>query len=409
MDKGGNLTIEVLIVNKDGKELLSQKGENVDITYEKEYQEGDKIVIRKKDADYIALKLDDYLAKSVVFSESSSLEFEIPFGNLKRGYDKDAFSGKRHRIKAYEPSDDVKYGYRNIALNSHDRRGQKRYFPHAYANLVTREDVCFFERNAIDGVCENKGHGDYPHHSWAGGAREDLEYYIDFGAKVEIEKIVFYLRADFPHDTYWKAVDVEFDDGTRETSNFIETDKGQELLLSEKKITRKIHLTNFKQAVYPFSWAALSQIEVYGKYIKEDLSKIEVRSASNPKDVKHYTTERLREEFHISKLFTKDNIRMVYSHIDRIITAGLMPVYQELKLEGGKELASDYFLERREMGCINIGGKGIITVDGVEYEMNPRDGIYIGRGNKEVTFKCVDTENPPKFYVPPVLHIRNIL
>ena len=75
---------------------------------------------------------------------------------------------------------------------------------------------------------------------------------------------------------------------------------------------------------------------------------------------------------------------MVYSHIDRIIIAGLMPVYQELKLEGGKELASDYFLERREMGCINIGGKGIITVDGTEYEMNPRDGIYIGNGNKEI-------------------------
>ena len=108
------------------------------------------------------------------------------------------------------------------------------------------------------------------------------------------------------------------------------------------------------------------------------------KKASNPKDVKNYDTDKLREEFHISKLFTKDNIRMVYSHIDRIIIAGLMPVYQKLKLEGGKELASDYFLERREMGCINIGGKGIITVDGTEYEMNPRDGIYIGNGNKEI-------------------------
>ena len=87
---------------------------------------------------------------------------------------------------------------------------------------------------------------------------------------------------------------------------------------------------------------------------------MELRCASNPKDVKNYTTERLREEFHISKLFTKDNIRMVYSHIDRIITAGIMPVYQELKLEAGKELAADYFLERREMGCINIGGKGFL-------------------------------------------------
>ncbi|MBE7011249.1 MAG: 5-dehydro-4-deoxy-D-glucuronate isomerase [Ruminococcaceae bacterium] len=126
---------------------------------------------------------------------------------------------------------------------------------------------------------------------------------------------------------------------------------------------------------------------------------MEIRSASNPKDVKNYDTDRLREEFHISKLFTKDNIRMVYSHIDRIITAGLMPIHHELKLEGGKELASDYFLERREMGCINVGGKGVITVDGTEYEMNPRDGIYIGMGNKEISFKSVDEENPAKFYV----------
>ena len=134
---------------------------------------------------------------------------------------------------------------------------------------------------------------------------------------------------------------------------------------------------------------------------------MEIRNAANPKDVKNYDTDRLREEFHISKLFTKDNIRMVYSHIDRIITAGLMPVYQELELVGGKELASDYFLERREMGCINVGGKGIITVDGTEYEMNPRDGIYIGMGNKEIKFKSVDAEDPAKFYEPhPVIDAR---
>ena len=71
---------------------------------------------------------------------------------------------------------------------------------------------------------------------------------------------------------------------------------------------------------------------------------MEVRCASNPKDMKHYTTERLREEYHIPKLFEKDQIKMVYSHIDRIITAGFMPVKKELKLEAGKELAANYFL-----------------------------------------------------------------
>ena len=124
-----------------------------------------------------------------------------------------------------------------------------------------------------------------------------------------------------------------------------------------------------------------------------------IRTACSPRDVKHYTTERLREEFLIQDVFVADKMQMVYSHIDRIITAGAMPVDKEIKLEAGKELAADYFLQRREMGCINIGGKGIICVDGKEYLLNPRDGIYIGMGNQEITFKSVNAQNPAKFYI----------
>lgn len=301
-------------------------------------------------------------------------------------------------MSAREPEDDEIYSYRLISLNSHDIHGKAVCYPHASANFVTREDPCFFERNAIDGICENSGHGQYPFHSWAAGAREDLDFFIDFGRPVEADRIDFYLRADFPHDTYWKSLDIVFSDGSVVNAEFKETADAQSVSF-EKRTTEFVHLTNFRQAANPLSWAALSQIEVFGKYIKEDLSKMEVRQASNAKDVKHYTTERLREEFHIANLFTKDNVRMVYSHIDRIITAGIMPVFAELKLEAGKELAADYFLQRREMGCINIGGKGIITVDGKEYEMNPRDGIYIGMGNKEITFKSADVDAPAKFYV----------
>ncbi len=391
--------IKLKITDLNGAEKFSTSGDSIDAVYKLEFAPGDKISVNTGGAEFVSVQFDETLAESIIYTPSGSFDYPIPHGELTAGYDKAAFTGTEHRLKVCEVPENKAYGDRIISLNAYDLRGQKGYFPHAYANLVTREDPCFFERNAIDGVCDNSSHGDYPYHSWAGGAREDLEYYIDFGTEVEVSSLVFYLRADFPHDTYWKSLDVVFDGGECAAANFQKTSDGQALELTEKIKTRTVHLTNFKQAEIPFSWAALSQIEVYGNYIKEDLSKMEIRCASNPKDVKHYTTERLREEFHISKLFTKDNIRMVYSHIDRIITAGLMPVYQELKLEGGKELASDYFLERREMGCINIGGKGIITVDGTEYEMNPRDGIYIGMGNKEISFKCVDTENPPKFYV----------
>ncbi len=386
------------IISKTGRELYTKKGNEIIVEYNAKFLEGDKILVLAHMCEFISVKLDETLEESIIYLPNGSFEYEIPYGILMDGYSENAFSGDRHIIKVCE-ADQIAYEHRNIALNPYDKRGQKKYFPHVYANLVTREAPCFYERNAIDGVCENTNHGNYPYHSWAGGAREDLEYYLDFGAEVEIKEIVFTLRAHFPHDTYWKSVDVKFSDNTAQTMHFEKTEKKQSLMLDECKKTRIIHLTNFKQAELPFSWAALSQIEVYGNYIKEDLSKMEIRNASNPKDVKNYDTNRLREEFHISKLFTKDNIRMVYSHIDRIITAGLMPVYQELQLVGGKELASEYFLERREMGCINVGGKGIITVNGTEYEMNPRDGIYIGMGNKEIKFKSVDTEDPAKFYV----------
>lgn len=93
---------------------------------------------------------------------------------------------------------------------------------------------------------------------------------------------------------------------------------------------------------------------------------MELRSAVSPKDVKNYTTQRLREEFLIQNLFTAGEIHLVYSHIDRIITGGAVPV-EPVALDAGGELRVDYFLERREMGVINIGGPGRILADGTAY------------------------------------------
>lgn len=126
---------------------------------------------------------------------------------------------------------------------------------------------------------------------------------------------------------------------------------------------------------------------------------MELRTAASPRDVKHYTTERLREEFLIPQLFFADDIKLVYSHIDRIITGGAMPVKKSLKLTAGDELRAEYFLERREMGIINIGGNGIITVDGTEHKVGAREGMYIGKGAKDIAFASEDAQNPAKFYI----------
>lgn len=127
-----------------------------------------------------------------------------------------------------------------------------------------------------------------------------------------------------------------------------------------------------------------------------------VREPSNSRDAKHYTTDRLREEFLIQDLFNVGKIQRVYSHIDRIITMGFCPGEepQELgqDLDIMKSLGTNYFLERRELGVINVGGPGTITADGTVYTMNSEDGIYIGKETKEVLFASASASNPAKFY-----------
>ena len=125
---------------------------------------------------------------------------------------------------------------------------------------------------------------------------------------------------------------------------------------------------------------------------------MELRTASNPRDVKYYDTDRLREEFLIDDLFKPDEVKMVYSHIDRIITGSAVPATKALTIDAGAELRAEYFLQRREMGIINIGGEGTVTVDGTVYTLRHKDGIYIGMGCKDIRLDSCDRSNPAKFY-----------
>ena len=126
--------------------------------------------------------------------------------------------------------------------------------------------------------------------------------------------------------------------------------------------------------------------------------KMEIRTAVSPKDVKYYTTDRLREEFLIQNLFIPGELKMVYSHIDRIITGSVVPL-SPITLTSGDELRAEYFLQRREMGIINIGGTGTVTVDGKEYKLSNKDGMYVGMGAKDIIFSSSDDKNPAKFYI----------
>jgi len=130
---------------------------------------------------------------------------------------------------------------------------------------------------------------------------------------------------------------------------------------------------------------------------------MDIRYSTGPQDIKRYTTQELRDEFLIETLFVPDEVTGVYSHVDRIVTMGVMPVEKEVPLDQGTDcwasFGAHYFLERRELGMINIGGRGVVTADGTDYTLNRIEALYVSRGTKTVTFRALDPADPPKFYM----------
>lgn len=125
----------------------------------------------------------------------------------------------------------------------------------------------------------------------------------------------------------------------------------------------------------------------------------EERYATHPGDAKSYDTNRLRKEFLIENVMVDDQICLTYSQYDRYIVGGAVPVNGSLTLEPIDPLKADYFCERRELGIINVGGSGTITIDGTNYELGYKEALYIGRGSKSVAFSSVNSETPARFYI----------
>lgn len=125
---------------------------------------------------------------------------------------------------------------------------------------------------------------------------------------------------------------------------------------------------------------------------------MDVRYTVGQNEYKRMTTQELRENFLVS-LFEEGKLNLLYVEVERAVVGAAVPTSGALTLEAGKELAADYFCERREVGVLNIGGAGTVTVDGAEYNMDNCDGLYIGRGSKEVSFTSADASNPARFHL----------
>lgn len=126
---------------------------------------------------------------------------------------------------------------------------------------------------------------------------------------------------------------------------------------------------------------------------------MQIRFAIGPNETKQLGTEQLRENFLVQSLMQDDTVQLVYSHYDRVIIGGAKPVGKTLELPNHPELRAEYFLERRELGIINVGGKGTVTIDGTAYGSEKMDCIYAGKGTKSVSFASADSSNPAIFYL----------
>ena len=146
-----------------------------------------------------------------------------------------------------------------------------------------------------------------------------------------------------------------------------------------------------KKLVFGFALAAMACGATEVNY--------KVQTAVHPDDFKSYDTTKIRDRFVMEKVMAPDEINVTYSMYDRLVYGGAMPVTKALDLDSFLELKSDNFLDRRELGVINVGGTGVVTVDGEDYELAFKEALYVGCGKKVVTFKSLDPQKPAKFYL----------
>jgi len=261
------LTIEILNEANVTKSKISGH-EEVSLVYVEDYHVGDKIHFTNiTENKYLVIKIDDELKESLIYLIGSTLEFLIPFDEEAKPYSQDTFKGIKHNISMRLAKKDEVYAYRDLAENVMDKRGETTYYPHATANVETRNESVFAARNVIDGRTDTQSHGSWPYQSWGTWQREDAEVSVNFGREIEVDKIALYLRADYPHDTYWNSIRVEFSDGSYKIVETVRSCEAQYFEFDKKVITW-IKLLNFKKAEEEIDFAALTEIQVYGNDIQ---------------------------------------------------------------------------------------------------------------------------------------------
>lgn len=244
--------------------IREEKGDNeICLLLEHEYLSGDRVVFEPDNEGYYWIQLDEALGKALVYVKET-FDYPIPFGEKRVSFSPKTFMGNRHYMNIRKAKDFDVENYRNLSFNPYDHHGNDALYPHAHANVETRGEAVFAARNAIDGITENRSHGEWPYASWGINMQDDAAITIDFGREVETDRIILYTRADFPHDNWWKEVTFTFSDGTEIVMAMKKSSDPHELIMDRKKISW-VRMQNMIKADDPSPFPALTQIEVYGR------------------------------------------------------------------------------------------------------------------------------------------------
>lgn len=229
------------------------------------YQEGDTVVFAA-DAEHCVVQADQSLPECLVYLPEKRFVYRIPKGDLTLAYPPQAFAGNMHLLQICPAAPSEVKARRNLAFNPLDQRFYEGCFPHAEANVETRDEPAFFARNVIDGLKFNHCHGNWPFHSWGIGGRADAEITLRFGRPVLIDEVGITLRADFPHDSWWTKGTLTFSGGQSLALSFEKTADTQYFSTGEH-LVEWVRLSDLEKARTLSPFPALTEWEVFGREI----------------------------------------------------------------------------------------------------------------------------------------------
>ena len=246
-----------------GDTLLAgkEKAGEISLLFDGAYQPGDEIEF-VADTPEVWARVDAAVAPARVYLPKGSFRYRVPLaGDNLNVYAPGAFQGERHLLEL-RPAEGNEY--RNLARNPADQRGDVDAYPHATANVETRDESAFCARNVLDGEHIADGHGRWPWGSWGIGARTDACLTVDFGRPVTLDALVLYLRADFPHDAHWVRGAAVFSDGSEIIFPLRGEDGAQRIAFPEKRISW-VRLERLVKNDDPSAFPALRQLEAWGR------------------------------------------------------------------------------------------------------------------------------------------------